>query len=60
MVVRADPGLVKQVMRILMDNSVKYSGPEGRVYLRDVAQKDYAGSRSGRGDGIVAPATLIS
>ncbi len=42
MVVRADPGLVKQVMRILMDNSVKYSGPEGRVYLRVSAQKDYA------------------
>ena len=41
-VVRADPGLVKQVMRILMDNSVKYSGPEGRVYLRVSAQKDYA------------------
>ena len=36
------PGLVKQVMRILMDNSVKYSGPEGRVYLRVSAQKDYA------------------
>ena len=41
-VVRADPGLVKQVMRILMDNSVKYSGPEGRVYLRVSAQKGYA------------------
>jgi len=30
----ADPGLVKQLLRILMDNSLKYSPPEGRVYLR--------------------------
>ena len=30
----ADPGLIKQVLRILMDNSLKYSPPEGRVYLR--------------------------
>ncbi|WP_251318402.1 sensor histidine kinase [Flintibacter muris] len=30
----ADPGLMKQVLRILMDNSLKYSPPEGRVYLR--------------------------
>ena len=30
----ADSGLMKQVMRILMDNSIKYSPPEGRVYLR--------------------------
>ena len=32
--VRADPGLMKQVMRILMDNAVKYSPETGRVYLR--------------------------
>ena len=32
--VYADQGLIKQVMRILMDNSVKYSGPGSRVYLR--------------------------
>ena len=30
----ADPGLIKQVLRILMDNSLKYSPPEGRIYLR--------------------------
>lgn len=30
----ADPGLMKQVLRILMDNSLKYSPPEGRIYLR--------------------------
>lgn len=29
----ADPGLMKQLMRILVDNSVKYSPPEGRIYL---------------------------
>ena len=32
--VYADSGLMKQVLRILMDNSLKYSPPEGRVYLR--------------------------
>ena len=32
--VRADPGLMKQVMRILMDNAVKYTPDTGRVYLR--------------------------
>ncbi len=30
----ADPGLMKQVLRILMDNSLKYSSSEGRIYLR--------------------------
>lgn len=40
--VRADQGLIKQVMRILMDNSVKYSPPDGRVYLRVTAQEGYA------------------
>ena len=55
-VVRADPGLVKQVMRILMDNSVKYSGPEGRVYLRVSAQEGLCqGHGPGRGDGHRAP-----
>ena len=32
--VNADPGLMKQVLRILMDNGVKYSPPGGRIYLR--------------------------
>ncbi len=32
--VYADQGLIKQVMRILMDNSVKYSAPGSRIYLR--------------------------
>lgn len=32
--VRADQGLIKQVMRILMNNSVQYSPPGSRVYLR--------------------------
>ena len=30
----ADPGLTKQVLRILMDNAVKYSPAGGRIYLR--------------------------
>jgi signal transduction histidine kinase len=32
--IHADPGLMKQVLRILMDNSLKYSPEESRVYLR--------------------------
>lgn len=32
--VYADPGLMKQLLRILMDNSLKYSPEEGRIYLR--------------------------
>ena len=40
--VRADQGLIKQVMRILMDNSVKYSPPDGRIYLRVTTQEGYA------------------
>ena len=40
--VRADQGLIKRVMRILMDNSVKYSPPDGRIYLRVTAQEGYA------------------
>jgi signal transduction histidine kinase len=36
----ADPGLMKQVLRILMDNSLKYSPPEGRVYLRVIQAGD--------------------
>ena len=35
----ADPGLMKQVLRILMDNSLKYSPPEGRIYLRVSARQ---------------------
>lgn len=40
--VRADPGLMKQVMRILMDNAVKYSPDTGRVYLRVSESQGYA------------------
>ncbi len=32
--IEADPGLMKQLLRILMDNGVKYSAPGSRVYLR--------------------------
>ena len=39
--VYADPGLMKQLLRILMDNSLKYSPPEGRVYLRVTRTGDY-------------------
>ena len=39
--VYADPGLMKQVLRILMDNSLKYSPPEGRVYLRVLENQDH-------------------
>ena len=38
----ADPGLMKQVMRILMDNSIKYSPVQGRVYLRVSQSQGYA------------------
>lgn len=41
-VVLADPGLMKQVLRILMDNSLKYSPPEGRIYLRVTRSGDQA------------------
>lgn len=40
--VLADPGLIKQLMRILLDNSVKYSPPEGLIYLRVNRSGDYA------------------
>ena len=40
--VYADPGLMKQLLRILMDNSLKYSPPEGRVYLRVSHNQGYA------------------
>ena len=32
--VYADQGLIKQVLRILMDNGLKYSSEEGKLYLR--------------------------
>ena len=38
----ADPGLVKQVLRILMDNALKYSPLEGRLYLRVTASQGHA------------------
>lgn len=37
----ADPGLMKQVLRILMDNSLKYSPSEGRIYLRVLKNQGY-------------------
>ena len=40
--VRADQGLIKQVLRILMDNAVKYSPSGSRIYLRLSAQEGYA------------------
>ena len=40
--VNADPGLMKQVLRILMDNGVKYSPPGGRIYLRVSGREDMA------------------
>ncbi len=39
--VYADPGLMKQLLRILMDNSLKYSPPEGRIYLRVTRDGSY-------------------
>ena len=41
-VVYADPGLMKQVLRILMDNALKYSPPEGKIYLRVTRSPGYA------------------
>ena len=38
----ADPGLMKQLMRILVDNSVKYSGEGDKVYLRVTERQGYA------------------
>ncbi|MCI8423459.1 MAG: HAMP domain-containing histidine kinase [Lawsonibacter sp.] len=38
----ADPGLMKQLLRILMDNAVKYSDPPGRIYLRVTQKRGYA------------------
>ncbi|MCI8303702.1 MAG: HAMP domain-containing histidine kinase [Lawsonibacter sp.] len=39
--INADPGLMKQLLRILMDNSLKYSPEEGRIYLRVIRSGDY-------------------
>ena len=36
----ADPGLMKQLLRILMDNSLKYSPPEGKIYLRVIQRQE--------------------
>ena len=38
----ADQRLIKQVMRILMDNSVKYSAPDSRIYLRVMELEGHA------------------
>lgn len=38
----ADLGLIKQLMRILVDNSIKYSPQEGRIYLRVSESEGYA------------------
>ncbi len=40
-VVTADPGLMKQLMRILLDNSVKYSPIDSTVYLKISRSGDY-------------------
>lgn len=53
--VRADPALVKQVMRILMDNSVKYSPEEGRIYLR-VTQREGMARVTVQDEGMGIPA----
>lgn len=37
---QADPALIKQVLRIMVDNSVKYSAPGSRVYLRVSPRED--------------------
>ena len=51
--VRADQGLIKQVMRILMDNAIKYSPPGSRIYLRLSTQERYARlTVQDEGDGI--------
>ena len=39
--VLADPGLVKQLLRILMDNSLKYSPETGKIYLRVLQVQDH-------------------
>ena len=38
----ADPGLMKQVLRILLDNALKYSPSEGKLYLRVTRSQDHA------------------
>ncbi len=40
--VHADPALIKQAARILVDNAVKYSPEEGRIWLRVSRGEDYA------------------
>lgn len=40
--IEADPALIKQVMRILMDNSIKYSPSDGNVWLRVARREGYA------------------
>ena len=56
--VNADPGLIKQVIRILMDNSVKYSSPEGRIYLR-VSGRDGMARVTVQDEGMGIPADSI-
>lgn len=41
-VVEADPGLMKQLIRILIDNSVKYSPEGSHIYLRVYTVEHYA------------------
>ena len=41
-VVEADPGLMKQLLRILLDNSVKYSPEGSRIYLKVYTVERYA------------------
>ena len=40
--VTADPGLIKQLMRILLDNSVKYSPADSTIYLKVGSSGGYA------------------
>ena len=39
--IHADAGLTKQLLRILMDNSLKYSPEGGRIYLRVSQRQDW-------------------
>ncbi len=40
--VLADADLIKQLLRILLDNAGKYSPPEGRIWLRISRDRDWA------------------
>lgn len=46
-VMQGDEGLVKQLMRILLDNSMKYTPPEGEIKLR-IRRESAASEKSGK------------